>query len=134
MKGRKTISRDKKSYFTTLLGITTGVALGLYVIIAACLKVDHYDYCPVLDDDFAGDSLDMSKWKVEQRIGGGESNDFTFFTGHNHYVADGSLFIVPTLTNETMIPEDYACVPSLSLLLYELLHLLTPFATLPTAS
>ncbi|GAA5940453.1 hypothetical protein JCM3775_005095 [Rhodotorula graminis] len=112
MKGRKTISRDKKSYFTTLFGITVGFGLGAYVIIAACLKVDHYDYCPVLDDDFTGDSLDMTKWKVEERIGGGESNDFTFFTGHNHYVADGSLFIVPTLTNETMIPEDYAVLNS----------------------
>jgi len=113
MKGRKTITRDKKSYFTSLFGISTGLALGLYVIIAAALKVDHYEYCPVLDEDFAGDSLDLSKWRVEQRIGGGESNDFTWFTGHNSYVADGSLFLVPTLTNETMLPEDYACVKPL---------------------
>lgn len=35
-------------------------------------------------------------------------NDFTWFTGHNHYVEDGALWMVPTLTSETMLPADYA--------------------------
>jgi hypothetical protein len=36
-------------------------------------------------------------------------NDFNWFTNHNSYVADGNLWMVPTLTNETMLPTDYAC-------------------------
>ncbi|GAA6047374.1 hypothetical protein JCM3770_001272 [Rhodotorula araucariae] len=112
MKGRKTITRDKRSYFTTLFGICVGVGMGVYVIVAAALHVDKHEFCPVLVDDFDGDTLDASKWKIEQRIGGGESNDFNWFTSHNSYVADGSLFIVPTLTNETMLPTDYALMNS----------------------
>ncbi|GAA6006829.1 hypothetical protein JCM10207_009109 [Rhodosporidiobolus poonsookiae] len=112
MNGRTTITRDKASYFVCLFGILAGVALGLYSIISDALHVDHDQWCPVLEDDFAGNTLNQSLWKVEQRIGGGESNDFTWFTGHNSYVADGNLFIVPTLTNETMLPTDYAVMNS----------------------
>ncbi|GJN90637.1 hypothetical protein Rhopal_003649-T1 [Rhodotorula paludigena] len=112
MNGRTTVKRDKRSYFTTLFGIFVGLALGIFVIVKDALHVDHYNYCPVLDDEFNGDSLDYSKWRVEQRLGGGESNDFTWYTGHNSYVADGNLWIVPTLTNETMLPIDYAAMNS----------------------
>ncbi|GAA6040897.1 hypothetical protein JCM8097_003177 [Rhodosporidiobolus ruineniae] len=108
MKGRKTISRDKRSYFTTLFGITVGFALGLYSIISGCLDVERDKYDLLLDEQFDGDSLNSSAWRVEQRVGGGESNDFTWFTGHNSYVADGSLWIVPTLTNDTLLSTDYA--------------------------
>ncbi|GAA5967339.1 hypothetical protein JCM11641_000516 [Rhodosporidiobolus odoratus] len=113
MNGRTRITRDKKSYFTTLFGITAGVACGLYAILSGVLSRDSDEqWCPVLHDDFQGESLDMSKWRIEQRIGGGESNDFTWFTGHNSYVADGNLWIVPTLTNDTMLSSDYAVLNS----------------------
>ncbi|GAA5838570.1 hypothetical protein JCM3766R1_006016 [Sporobolomyces carnicolor] len=107
MKGRKTISRDKKSYFVCLFGILAGLAGGAYLI-ADAFNVEHGNWCPVLEDEFEGDSLNTSNWHVEQRIGGGESNDFTWFTNHNSYVADGNLFLVPSFTNETMLSTDYA--------------------------
>lgn len=131
MKGRKTISRDKKSYFTTLFGITLGVAGGVAAILHSALTVGHDKYDLVFADDFEGDTLNQSHWRVEERVGGGESvskdlcadvnfadqprrtilqNDFNWFTNHNSYVADGNLWIVPTLTNETLLPTDYACV------------------------
>lgn len=61
MNGRTTVKRDKRSYFTTLFGIFVGLALGIFVIVKDALHVDHYNYCPVLDDEFNGDSLDHSK-------------------------------------------------------------------------
>lgn len=73
MKGRKTISRDKKSYFTTLFGITLGVAGGLGVILHSALTVGHDKYDLVFADDFEGDSLNQSHWRIEERVGGGES-------------------------------------------------------------
>lgn len=73
MKGRKTISRDKRSYFTTLFGITVGLALGLYSIISGCLDVERDKYDLLLDEQFDGDSLNSSAWRIEQRVGGGES-------------------------------------------------------------
>ncbi|KAK4335450.1 glycoside hydrolase family 16 protein [Rhodotorula toruloides] len=108
MKGRKTITRDKKSYFTTLFGILLGLGGGIALILYSVLNLEHDQYELLFSEDFDGDSLNSSRWKVEQRIGGGESNDFTWFTDHNSYVADGNLFIVPTLTNETMLSTDYA--------------------------
>ncbi|GAA5913731.1 uncharacterized protein JCM6883_000030 [Sporobolomyces salmoneus] len=107
MKGRKTISRDKKSYFVCLFGIFAGLC-GSGYLIADAFNVEHGDWCPVLVDEFEGNTLNTSNWHVEERLGGGESNDFTWFTNHNSYVADGNLFLVPTYTNETMLPTDYA--------------------------
>ncbi|GAA5948187.1 hypothetical protein JCM10213_007062 [Rhodosporidiobolus nylandii] len=113
MKGRTRITRDKKSYFTTLFGISVGFGLGVLVIVRALLAREGGDtWCPVLEDEFDGDSLNTSAWRVEQRVGGGESNDFTWFTGHNSYVADGNLFIVPTLTRDTLLETDYATMNS----------------------
>lgn len=73
MKGRKNITRDKKSYFTTLGGILLGVGGGLALILHSCLSVDHDKYDLLFEDDFAGTSLNKSHWKVEERVGGGES-------------------------------------------------------------
>lgn len=72
MNGRTTITRDKKSYFVCLFGILLGVAGGAYLV-ADAFNVEHGNYCPVLEDDFLGDSLNTSNWHVEERIGGGES-------------------------------------------------------------
>lgn len=79
MKGRKTITRDKKSYFTTLAGILLGLGGGIALILYSVLNLEHDQYELVFSEDFEGDSLNMSRWKVEQRIGGGESvsNPFT---------------------------------------------------------
>jgi hypothetical protein len=73
MKGRTTITRDKKSYFTTLGGIFLGVAGGLVLILRACLMADHDKYDLLFEDDFSGTTLNKSHWKVEERVGGGES-------------------------------------------------------------
>lgn len=72
MNGRTTITRDKKSYFVCLLGIAAGLAGGAYLI-ADAFNVEHGNWCPVLEDDFEGTSLNTSNWHVEERIGGGES-------------------------------------------------------------
>ncbi|GAA5983115.1 hypothetical protein JCM10908_000162 [Rhodotorula pacifica] len=112
MKGRKTITRDKKSYFTTLFGITLGLGGGLAAILHSALTVGHDKYDLVFADEFEGDTLNQSHWRVEERVGGGESNDFNWYTNHNSYVADGNLWIVPTLTNETLLDTDYALLNS----------------------
>jgi len=72
MKGRTTITRDKKAYFVCLLGIAAGLAGGAYLI-ADAFDVEHGNWCPVLEDNFEGTSLNTSNWHVEERIGGGES-------------------------------------------------------------
>lgn len=73
MKGRKTISRDKKSYFTTLFGISLGLAGGIGAILHSALTVGHDKYDLVFADEFEGDSLNQTHWRVEERVGGDES-------------------------------------------------------------
>lgn len=73
MKGRTTITRDKKSYFTTLFGILLGLGGGIALILYSVLNLEHDQYELFFSEDFDGDSLNSSRWKVEQRIGGGES-------------------------------------------------------------
>lgn len=128
MKGRTTITRDKRSYFTTMFGILLGVGGGIAAILHSALTVGHDKYDLLFSDDFDGNTLNETHWRVEEQVGGGHSvrpacligrvppltlldlaqNDFNWYTNHNSYVADGNLWIVPSLTNETLLDTDYA--------------------------
>jgi hypothetical protein len=79
MKGRTTITRDARSYWTTLFGIFLGVGGGVALILHSCLAVDHNQYSLLFEDNFEGSTLNESHWKVEERIGGGESVRRTSF-------------------------------------------------------
>ncbi|BGP57372.1 hypothetical protein JCM8202_005787 [Rhodotorula sphaerocarpa] len=112
MKGRTTITRDKRSYFTTMFGILLGVGGGIAAILHSALTVGHDKYDLLFSDDFDGNTLNETHWRVEEQVGGGHSNDFNWYTNHNSYVADGNLWIVPSLTNETLLDTDYALMNS----------------------
>ncbi|KAL7003932.1 hypothetical protein EMMF5_006525 [Cystobasidiomycetes sp. EMM_F5] len=103
MKGRSGTTRDRRSYFVFLIGICAGLGGGL-----AITHAEQHKWCLVLSEDFSGNLLNSSTWQVEQRVGGGESGDFTWFTDHNAYMDNGKYFIIPSLTNETLLPTDYA--------------------------
>jgi beta-glucanase (GH16 family) len=63
--------------------------------------VDKTKFCPILEDDFNGDSLNSAYWQKESSIGGSNAEDFVWYTDSatNSYVKDGALNIVPSLTS-----------------------------------
>jgi len=73
-----------------------------------------YQYCLagtlfpnlVFSDDF--DELDLSIWQHEITLSGGGNWEFEYYTNNrsNSYVRDSILYILPTLTSETIGPEN----------------------------
>lgn len=60
-------------------------------------------YCLILDENFAGGSIDDSVWTHEIQLDGFGTHSFDWTTtdAKNSYVDGTGLHIVPTLTNET---------------------------------
>ena len=60
------------------------------------------------EDNFNGQSLDESKWKVEQTLAGGHDWQFQWFVNdkENLYTSNGILNIKPTLTADKFSEED----------------------------
>jgi len=61
----------------------------------------------IWQDEF--DHLDHNKWKNEININGGYNNEFQIYDDYNanSYVRDGVLYIVPTLSLDTVFNGDY---------------------------
>lgn len=80
--------------------------LGLGIVAAqvyvAYTSITNHNYCEVLIDNF--DTFNTSVWKREVQIGGYGNGEFDWTTEseRNSYVENGKLYIVPTLTNETI--------------------------------
>lgn len=94
----------KISYFVTwslflLLGLG-GSALAIFLSWRAFPKIPNY--CIVLDENF--DSLNRDVWSHEIDLGGFGNHQFDMTTDSeaNSYVKDGSLYITPTLTADTV--------------------------------
>lgn len=87
-----------------------GIALGCVSIAlqvwAAWRSVTNFDYCEVLIDEF--DTFREDIWTREVQVGGFGNGAFDWTTSseRNSYVKDGKLYILPTLTNETISNED----------------------------
>lgn len=75
------------------------IAVQLYF---AWKSITNLDYCEVLVDNFETFNTDV--WNREVRVGGYGTGSFDWTTDsdRNSYVKDGRLYILPTLTNETI--------------------------------
>ncbi|KAF8132286.1 glycoside hydrolase family 16 protein [Boletus edulis] len=68
--------------------------------------------CVVLDDDFSGGSLDTTNnWSLDVELGGFGNGEFEMTTNlpNNIYISNGQLYIMPTLTSDS-IPGGYNSV------------------------
>lgn len=75
------------------------------VIISAILSLPpKHKYCIVLDEQFNGDTLNTDIWSHEQQTGGWGTGEFEWTTdsANNSFVRDGSLYILPTLTSDSV--------------------------------
>lgn len=84
------------------------IGLGIVGVLAyfAYADISNFEYCEVLNDDFA--TFDENTWTREVQIGGYGNGAFDWTTNlsKNSYVKDGKLYILPTLTNDTISNDD----------------------------
>lgn len=101
-------SKKKLRYINLIMIISFICGLG---IIAVQLyfqykSVTNLDYCEVLIDHF--DTFNTDVWNREVQTGGYGTGSFDWTTDseRNSYVENGKLYILPTLTNETISNAD----------------------------
>lgn len=99
-------SKNRKKLKAINYIVMGGFLIGICIIgilsYFAYADISNFDYCEVLNDDF--DTLDEDIWTREVQIGGYGTGAFDWTTDleRNSYVKDGKLYILPTLTNNTI--------------------------------
>lgn len=101
-------SRKKLRYLNWIFcaGIVLGLAIIGVQVYFAYISITNFDYCEVLIDEFETFRGDI--WTREVQVGGFGTGafDWTTASDRNSYVKDGKLYILPTLTNETISNDD----------------------------
>lgn len=95
---------DRKAYWVFVAACILGVLGSVGVIYSAVATLPNYKYCLVMQDDFSGTELNTKIWHRDQQVGGFGTGEFEWTTDstNNSYVKDGSLYIVPTLTSDSL--------------------------------
>jgi len=95
---------DLKAYWIFVIGCFLGIAAAAGVIYSGVAEVPKHSYCLVLDEEFSGTTLNTDIWFRELETGGFGNNEFEWTTSseNNSYVANGNLYIVPTLTSDSL--------------------------------
>ncbi|SGZ49831.1 CIC11C00000003628 [Sungouiella intermedia] len=102
----KTRKRLKYLNWIFCAGIFAGLCVIGVQVWMAWRSITNFDYCEVLIDEFETFRDDI--WTREVQVGGFGNGAFDWTTSSekNSYVKDGKLYILPTLTNETISNED----------------------------
>ncbi|EIW76065.1 glycoside hydrolase family 16 protein [Coniophora puteana RWD-64-598 SS2] len=97
---------DRLSWWLTVIGLLLGVLGGAALCFFGYESVDVLpmsDLCLVMDDEF--DSLDLTNnWSRDVELGGFGNGEFEMTTDSdsNSYVKNGQLYILPTLTSNSI--------------------------------
>ena len=95
------------SYLSTLIFILLGLA-GAGVLcwqgVTNVPLLDQSKLCLVLSEDFSSQDLDTSTWTKDVELGGFGNGEFQMTTdsASNLYLSNGQLYIMPTLTSDTI--------------------------------
>ena len=97
-------AKDKRMKWVTiipLIGVLLGCGLAGYLAYRGWSSVETHTFCLVYQDTF--DTFNTSVWDREVQCGGFGTGEFEWTTADssNAYVANNTLFIVPTLTTDT---------------------------------
>lgn len=94
---------NRTNYILFLAGVVLGIAGAAAFIVQGFLSMPKNKYCLVLEDHFDG-PLDTNIWKREIETGGFGNHEFEWTTdsANNSFTSDGNLYIVPTLTADSL--------------------------------
>ena len=94
------------------IGMLLGLIAGGYLIYQGYQSVPKHKFCMILDEQWAN-GIDSDTWTREVNLGGFGTGEFEWATDSdtNSYVKDGKLYIMPTLTSDSLgeaaVLDDY---------------------------
>ncbi|KAG8221570.1 glucan 1,3-beta-glucosidase [Butyriboletus roseoflavus] len=98
---------ERASKWVTFGCLLVGVAVAALLVFRGYQTVhllQNSQLCIVLNDDFSGGSLDTNSWSFDVELGGFGNGEFEMTTNsqNNVYISNGQLYIMPTLTSDTI--------------------------------
>ncbi|KAI5996066.1 glycoside hydrolase family 16 protein [Pisolithus marmoratus] len=104
---RKKPALERASKWVTFAGILLGFAIAALIAFRGYNDVrmlTSSQLCLVLDDEFNGGSLDTNTWSMDVELGGYGNGEFEMTTNsaNNVYISNGQLYIMPTLTSDSI--------------------------------
>ncbi|KAJ7489448.1 glycoside hydrolase family 16 protein [Mycena latifolia] len=105
---QRSAPRARASWWLTFLCMVLGLAGAAALCFFGIESVDVFknsDLCSVLDETFSGSSLDtQNTWTRDVQLGGFGNAEFQIATNfdNNSYIKNGQLYIMPTLTVDTI--------------------------------
>ncbi|KAL4080064.1 glycoside hydrolase family 16 protein [Scleroderma yunnanense] len=104
---RKKSSLERASKWITFGGIMLGLVIAAFIAFRGYTTVRMLtpnQLCLVLDEEFDSGSLDSGTWTVDVELGGYGNGEFEMTTNspNNVYISNGQLYIMPTLTSDSI--------------------------------
>lgn len=104
---RKKSALERASKWVTFGGILLGFAISALIAFNGYNNVrmlTSNQLCLVFDDEFDGGSLDSTTWSMDVELGGYGNGEFEMTTNsaNNIYISNGELYIMPTLTSDSI--------------------------------
>ncbi|PWZ03733.1 concanavalin A-like lectin/glucanase [Testicularia cyperi] len=95
---------DRKAHWIFVASTFLGIAASAVVMYFAYASVPRDKYCLVLEENFDGATINKDVWFHEMETGGFGNHQFDWTTDstNNSFVEDGKLYIVPTLTSDSV--------------------------------
>ncbi|KIK95205.1 glycoside hydrolase family 16 protein [Paxillus rubicundulus Ve08.2h10] len=98
---------ERASKCITFGGLLLGIVVAAVIVFRGYTSVHilkDSQLCLVVDDEFSGGSLDTSTWTFDVELGGFGNGEFEMTTNspNNVYISNGQLFIMPTLTSDSI--------------------------------
>ncbi|KAF9234329.1 glycoside hydrolase family 16 protein [Melanogaster broomeanus] len=98
---------ERASKWVTFGGLLLGVIVAAVVVFRGYQSVhilQDSQLCLVLDDEFNEGSLDTNTWALDVELGGYGNGEFEMTTNspNNIYISGGQLYIMPTLTSDSI--------------------------------
>ncbi|KAL4063685.1 glycoside hydrolase family 16 protein [Scleroderma citrinum] len=104
---RKKSSLERASKWITFGGIMLGLVIAAFIAFRGYTTVRMLtpnQLCLILDEEFDSGSLDSGTWTVDVELGGYGNGEFEMTTNspNNVYISNGQLYIMPTLTSDSI--------------------------------
>ncbi|KAH0828623.1 glucan 1,3-beta-glucosidase [Lanmaoa asiatica] len=98
---------ERASKWVTFAGLLLGIIVAAVLVFRGYKTVhllQNSQLCIVLDDEFSDGSLDTNSWSYDVELGGFGNGEFEMTTNspNNVYTSNGELYIMPTLTSDTI--------------------------------
>ncbi len=92
----------RRNYIVFLVAMSLGILGVAALVYTGYASVPNHKYCMVMDDNF--ETFNTTRWMREMETGGFGNKEFEWTTdsSNNSFVQDGTLYIVPTLTADSI--------------------------------